>query len=162
MASVAFRLALVAVASVAAVAVVALAGPAAHAGDGGCRPAPTGTGRASAAEVQRRFLRTAVVRRFTVCSYDLVTAAVRAGLTRRQWATGTIPVQPFPSRDPAHVAMRIEPHLQAPSQLASWVELESDDLGPATFELVLVARGGRWLVDYWAPLPRTGAASAAG
>jgi uncharacterized peroxidase-related enzyme len=156
MARPAFRAGLAAVATLSALGVVATATGFQHARahGGGCRAAPAGTGAASADEVQRRFVETAVVRRYEVCSYDLVTAFMHAGLTRADWATGNIPVQPFATSDPAGVVTRFRPHEDRARLRASYVELESADLGRATFEVVVVARGGRWLVAYWAPTPR--------
>ena len=159
MARPAFRAGLAAVAALSALGVVASATGFHHARPhgGGCRAAPAGTGAASAEEVQRRFVQTAVVRRYEICSYDLVTQYMHAGLTRAAWATGNIPVQPFPTSDPASVVARFRPREDRAGLRASYVELESADLGRATFEVVVVARGGRWLVSYWAPTPKLAA-----
>ena len=164
MARPAFRAGLAAVATLSAFVVVAAATGFHHAraASGGCRSAPTGTDAASAAEVQRRFVRTAVVRRHEVCSYDLVTTYMHDGLTRAAWATGNIPVQPFLSSDPASIAMRIRPREQGATQRSSYVELVAADTGRTTFEVVVVARGGRWLVSYWAPLPHVAVATTGG
>lgn len=42
------------------------------------------------------FIRTAVARRNVVESWDLAGPALRTGMTRKQWASGSIPVQPYP------------------------------------------------------------------
>ena len=163
MARPAFRAGLAAVATLSALGVVAAATGFDHgrtqAVGGGCRAVPAGTGAASAEEVQRRFVQTAVVRRYEVCSYDLVTSYMHAGLTRADWATGNIPVQPFPTSDPASVVASFRPREDRAGFRASYVELESADLGRATFEVVVVARGGRWLVSYWAPTPKIAVAT---
>lgn len=153
MARPAFRAGLAAVATLSAVAVVAATGFQSAPAAGGCRAAPAGTDTASAEEVQRRFVRTAVVRRHEICAYDLVTGPMHAGLTRAAWATGNIPVQPFTTSDPAGVSIRLTPREERATQRSSYVELEAADAGRAVFEVVVVARGGRWLVSYWAPLP---------
>jgi hypothetical protein len=44
----------------------------------------------------RDFIRTAVARRNVVESWELAGPSLRAGLSRRKWATGAIPVQPYP------------------------------------------------------------------
>ena len=44
----------------------------------------------------RDFIRTAVARRDVVESWKLAGPVLREGLTRRKWATGAIPVQPYP------------------------------------------------------------------
>jgi hypothetical protein len=125
-----------------------------------CLRPPLGASDASAARVGRRFVNTAVLRQHTICSYRLVTPRVRAGLTERQWANGRIPVIPFVTADPASLVTSIEPHTAADVERSMWVHLESTD-GEATFELVVVLRDGRWLVDYWAPLPALSAGSSA-
>jgi len=43
-----------------------------------------------------RFISTAVARRHVVDSWELAGPALRAGLTRERWASGAIPVQPYP------------------------------------------------------------------
>ena len=43
-----------------------------------------------------RFISTAVARRHVVESWELAGPALRRGLTRARWATGAIPVQPYP------------------------------------------------------------------
>lgn len=162
MARPAFRAGLAAVATLSALGVVATTTGFQHArvqGGGGCRAVPAGTDAASAEEVQRRFVNTAVVRRYEVCSYDLVTTYMHAGLTRADWATGNIPVQPFTTSDPNGVVARFRPREGRAGLRASYVELEAADTGRATFELVVVARGGRWLVSYWAPTPRIAVAT---
>lgn len=122
-------------------------------------PIPRGTSAGSAREVGAMFVRTAVVRRNTICSYDLVTPTLRQGLSRREWQTGNIPVQPFPTEYPEDLRAEVVPSVTLASERGTWVTLEAADLGRAVFELVVVKRDGRWLVDYWAPAP--GAAAAA-
>ncbi len=46
--------------------------------------------------VAARFLNTAVKREHTETAYDLVSASLRAGITRREWVDGEIPVVPYP------------------------------------------------------------------
>ena len=43
-----------------------------------------------------RFISTAVARRHVVESWELAGPGLRTGLTRKKWATGAIPVQPYP------------------------------------------------------------------
>ena len=52
--------------------------------------------RRAVREMLRHFIRTAVARRHVVESWALAGPALREGLTRRKWATGAIPVQPYP------------------------------------------------------------------
>jgi hypothetical protein len=44
------------------------------------------------------FVPSAVARKNVAASYDLATPQLRGGLTRRQWATGALPVYPFSAR----------------------------------------------------------------
>jgi hypothetical protein len=44
----------------------------------------------------REFISTAVARRHVVESWPLAGPALREGMTRKEWATGSIPVQPYP------------------------------------------------------------------
>jgi hypothetical protein len=122
-----------------------------------CAQAPRGTSAASAYRVGVLFVRTAVLRRHEVCSYELVTRELQPGLTRKEWATGNIPVQAFPTRDPRTLRIEYTPSSARAGERTSFVLLESADLGRAMFELVVVARGGRWLVGYWGPAPSAAA-----
>jgi len=105
------------------------------------------------AAVRDRFVATAVLRVDTVCSYDLVTREFRQGLTREAWAGGTIPVIPFHTRLPGRVRVETLPRDADAGQAASLVLMSSPDIGDYTFEVVLVRRAGRWLVDYWNAAP---------
>jgi hypothetical protein len=103
--------------------------------------------------VRDRFVATAVLRVDTVCSYDLVTNEFRQGLTREAWAGGTIPVIPFHTRLPGQVRVETLPREADAGRHASLVLLSSPDIGDYAFEVVLVRRAGRWLVDYWNAAP---------
>jgi hypothetical protein len=76
---------------------------------------------------------------------------MRQGLTRAAWRKGPIPVIPFPTTAPRTFAMEIIPKRLGPAVRSSVVVLSAQDLGEAAFEVVVVRRGARWLVDYWAP-----------
>ena len=109
------------------------------------------------AAVRDRFVATAVLRVDTVCSYDLVTREFRQGLSREAWAAGTIPVIPFHTALPGQVRVETLPRDAAAGARASLVLLSSPDIGDYAFEVVLVRKAGRWLVDYWnAAPPATG------
>ena len=113
------------------------------------------------AAVRDRFVATAVLRVDTVCSYDLVTREFRQGLTREAWAGGTIPVIPFHTKLPGQTRVETLPRDADAGRRASIVLLSSPDIGDYAFEVVLVRRAGRWLVDYWnAAPPATGLAGA--
>lgn len=50
-----------------------------------------------ARRVAGEFIKTAVARKNLAASYDLVSPELRQGMTRKQWATGEIPVVYYPS-----------------------------------------------------------------
>ena len=106
---------------------------------------------ASPEAVRDQFVATAVLRRRTACSYELVTTRMRQGLSRAAWRGGSIPVVPFPTAAPRTFDMQVFPKRRGPAIRNSVVVLSAQDLGEAAFEVVLVRRGARWLVDYWAP-----------
>jgi hypothetical protein len=56
----------------------------------------TATKRRAVRKMLSRFVSTAVARHHVIESWDLAGPALREGLTRRQWATGAIPVTPYP------------------------------------------------------------------
>jgi hypothetical protein len=116
-----------------------------------CAQAPSGTSAASAYRVGVLFVRTAVLRHNEICSYELVTRELKQGLTREEWATGNIPIQAFPTREPQALRMEHATSIERARERTSVVLLEATDLGQAFFELVVVERKGRWLVGYWGP-----------
>jgi hypothetical protein len=99
-----------------------------------------------------RFVPAAVSRRDPALAYELVTPALRAGTTRAEWSTGTIPVQPFPARGrrfhhwtlsyshPNHVGLEL---LLKPKR--------EGDLGAIAFAVDVKKLRGRWLVDSFIP-----------
>jgi len=132
--------------------VLALGAAEAPTGAAGCEPAPRAPGAVTDA-----FVRTAVLRVDTVCSFDLVAPALRQGMTKRQWASGAIPVQPYPTALLATLEVATRVYDQRETLRAALVELSSADLGAWAFEVVLERRDGRWLVSYWAPRGVVGA-----
>jgi hypothetical protein len=135
--------------------VLALAAPSMPAAAVGCGSAPDAPEAVASA-----FVRTAVLRVDPGCSFDLVTPALRQGMTRREWSSGTIPVQPYPTAllDTLEIVTRV--YEDGVALRAAWVDLSSADLGAWSFELVLERRDGRWLVSYWAPRGMVGVPAA--
>ena len=99
-----------------------------------------------------RFVPAAVRRADPAGAYDMVTPALRAGSTRTDWATGTIPVQPFPAAGnrfrhwtlsysyPNHVGLEL---LLRPKR--------ETEIGAIAFAVDLKRLRGRWLVDSFIP-----------
>ncbi len=111
--------------------------------------------REAARQVAEQFIYTAVIRRHTGDSWDLIAPTMRQGFTRASWSRGTIPVVPFPAEALAlvkytvdysfkdrlglKVALVAKPTSKANGMAAS---IELQRLGEPT--------RGRWVVDYWA------------
>lgn len=109
----------------------------------------------------RLFVRSAVTRDDPESAYDLVTPALRQGTTRAQWATGDIPVTPYPV---ASARWRIAYAYPDEVGLEVYLVPTEKNLSAMVFNLVSkrVALDGdaRWLVDQWSPSPfAAGAAS---
>jgi hypothetical protein len=93
------------------------------------------------------FITTAVARVHVETSYDLVTPAFRQGMTRRQWATGDIPVVPY-----FHIALTRWKYAWRKGRERYYSVLLVNTRGEvATFLLGLV-HPRRWLICYWMPI----------
>jgi hypothetical protein len=111
----------------------------------------------AARAVARRFLLTAVARRHLASSYDLVGPALRQGMTRSQWATGNIPIIPYPVTEQSFVPLSIDFSYENHALLE--VTLMPDAGHAATkaqqffLELRAYGKGSakRWLVVGWVP-----------
>jgi hypothetical protein len=100
-----------------------------------------------------RFVATAVRREHTGDSWELVTPALRQGMTRAQWAKGNIPVQYYPVD-----AARWKMDYSYDEELGLEVYVlpdKGEQLRPMVFTITmkpLVSHGQRrWLVDSFAP-----------
>jgi len=104
--------------------------------------------------VLAEFIRTAVARQHVARSWPLAAPSLRAGVTRKEWNRGDLPVVPYPALDKG---------------LGKWDFVQysyTDTIGLEVFlfpkpgsgysaltadvELVK-SHNGRWLVDYWMP-----------
>ncbi len=61
-----------------------------------------------ATSVARQFLKTAVARADLAASWEIVSPNLRAGLTRKEWLTGNIPVVPYPIKSLATARFKID------------------------------------------------------
>src|ERR671935_2798360 len=111
--------------------------------------------RAATERTLGSFVVSAVLRRHVEESYDLVAPSLRAGLTRRQWRTGDIPVPPFPIKAVAVAKSKL---VYSNPSIARYEVLlytkPSAKLLPLLYsiELARTSRPGRWLVDYAMPI----------
>jgi hypothetical protein len=105
-------------------------------------------------EVAAAFVQTAVKRSHVERSFDLASPALKAGYTRRAWATRDIPVQPYPLQ---FAKYRVKGSFTDSVwlQVAVFPDKAHKAVPAAVFDIVLKPYGngpGRhWLVDSWAP-----------
>jgi hypothetical protein len=98
------------------------------------------------------FVRTAVRREHTEESFDLVSEQLRSGFTRKQWAKGDIPVQPYPV-DAARWKMDYT-YDEEIGMSVYVIPRRGAQLVPMVFLLSLTrAPTGQWVVDSWVPRP---------
>ena len=126
-------------------------------GAGSSREQPVPLSR-DAQLVAFRFIRDAVQRHAPGRSYDSVAPELRRGYSLQEWRTGRIPIVPYPAKT-ARVSLFRAKYSYANRALIG-VRLDSRKLGAESFELGLVRRGNRWLVNLWQPVasivPRRG------
>jgi len=117
-------------------------------------PAPfTKAVRTEVLETAARFLRTAVVRENVGDSWEVVHPSLRAGYTRKTWATEDIPVAPYPM---ASARWDVDYSWQGMVGLKiALFPKKGSDVPAAVFDLHLRALGKgdrrRWLVESWTP-----------
>jgi len=105
-------------------------------------------------QVAAGFVNTAVRRRQVAKSYDLATPALKAGYTRRAWATQDIPVVPYPL-DFAKYEVKGSFADSVWLQVALFPDKAHRTIPAAVYDLILKpfgrGRSRHWLVDSWAP-----------
>jgi hypothetical protein len=110
------------------------------------------------------FISTAVARKEVDKSWKWTGPGLRQGLSRREWSTGDIPVQPYPVSKRGLGTWDIVEFSYAKRvglEVLLWPKRGSG-VSPLAVD-VDVVRGhhGRWLVDYWLPKRFRGAEAAA-
>lgn len=109
--------------------------------------------RAATIATANRFLRTAVARERPIEAWDLVHPTLREGISKRAWASGEIPVVPYPVESAIY---RLDYSRQ---NLVGWkvsvYPKKGADLQPMTFYLDVTLSGAgperRWRVSNWSP-----------
>jgi hypothetical protein len=118
----------------------------------------TSRDEAAALRVAAQFISSAVARKNVDRSWKLVAPELRAGFTRRQWATQDIPVVPFPAQsarwrfefaDSEGVGFSVALFPTQDSHQRAQVFL----LGLHT---IGKAKRQYWVIDYWEPAPSQG------
>jgi hypothetical protein len=98
-----------------------------------------------------RFVPTAVGRRDVVASYDLVTPALRSGMSRSEWASGSIPVTPYAASGKTF-AWTVSYSLRNQAALVLVLHPESGaKTGGMSADVVVKRIGRAWLVDSFVP-----------
>jgi hypothetical protein len=110
--------------------------------------------RGAITSVLDRFVRTGVDGRNLSAAYDVVTPGFRGGTTRAQWTKGDTPVYPYPAA-PGSMAGRWRVTYSYRDDVGLGLMLHSrrpKKVGPVIFQVELLKRQGRWLVDSFAPV----------
>jgi hypothetical protein len=88
-------------------------------------------------------------------SYDWVTPDMRAGMTRKQWQTGDLPIYPFPAKGHTfhYWSLKWISDGTVGVELLLMPTLKNRfDVGPIIFDLYLKPSGKRWLLDGFMPM----------
>jgi hypothetical protein len=132
----------------AAALVLALAAPA-----GAAAPRLSPADRASINAALDVFVNHAVKRENPAAAYDVVAPELRAGMSRKEWAKGDIPVYPFPAQGRTFHGWNIlyvtRGEVGAELQL---MPRPHSEVGPIIFHVYLRPVHGRWLVDSFMPV----------
>ena len=100
------------------------------------------------------FVNHAVKRKDIVQSYDVVTPELRGGMTRAQWANGSIPVYPYPAAGRQFHKWTIQYRTKdevAIELILAPTARHKKQLGQFLFHVYLQPRKGKWLVDSFMP-----------
>jgi hypothetical protein len=103
-----------------------------------------------------RFIESAVYRNHVADSFALTTSELRQGLSRAAWATGTIPVVPYPQKAVDIVRWRLDYSVANEVGLkVAFYPKPRSGADRQIFDISLQNRGKagspHWLVSYWAP-----------
>ena len=105
-----------------------------------------------ATAVARRFIETAVARKNLPTAYRLVTEQIRQGQSLKEWNTGNIAVIPYPVDQIKYAPMKID--FSYPREALIEVALlpkQGATVKGQLFQMDLVKRGDKWLVNGWTP-----------
>jgi hypothetical protein len=111
-------------------------------------------GRAQVVFAASSFIQTAVRRHHVDASWDLTDPSLRAGFTRRRWATGDIPVVPYPAAGIRQLQIDWSYRDDVAMDIVL-VPTRGSGLPPKSFMIELKRSGAKahrhWLVSSWAP-----------
>jgi hypothetical protein len=103
-----------------------------------------------------RFILTAVAREHLAESYDLTHPQLRQGMTKKEWLTGNIPVQPYPTDAIEQATFKVDESYPDEAILeVALLPKKGETIKPQLFFIGLKKSGtgkaARWQVYYWAP-----------
>jgi hypothetical protein len=106
--------------------------------------------------VAAHFIQSAVYRRHVADSFALTTSALHQGLSRADWASGTIPVVPYPANAVDVVRWRVDySYADEVGLKVAFYPKARSGVDRQIFDIALQNRGKgatpHWLVSYWAP-----------
>lgn len=103
-----------------------------------------------------RFIRSAVFRKNVGDSFAITTSGLRQGESRAEWASGTIPIVPYPARAVETVRWRLNySYADEVGLKVAFFPKPASGVDRQVFDIALqnhgTAAAPRWLVSYWAP-----------
>jgi hypothetical protein len=120
--------------------------------------------RREVGETVQQFVRTAVIRKNLASAWPLASPAMRAGVTRREWLRGDLPVQPYPAKALADADWRLQYRYARTLGIDVMLQPKrgsGERVMVYAAELTAPGTGTprRFLVDSWVPQTTLGAAS---
>ena len=111
----------------------------------------------AAIQTIRSFITNAVLRENLDAAWHQAAPALRGGLTKEQWMTGTIPVAQFPASAFAKASYKVVSSREKQIMLKIFIFPAKGSKVPGwDYYATLVPRDGRWLVSYFQTRGHTG------
>lgn len=106
----------------------------------------------AARKVAAEFLQTAVPRENLRRSWEIVHPEMKQGYTLKDWLTGTIPVQFYPTQKLDLATFKIDESYEDEAVIeVALLPKKGADVKPQIFFVGLKKHKGKWLVNYFAP-----------
>jgi len=99
----------------------------------------------------KQFIHDAVLRKNLADGWAISTASVHPDMTRSQWETGSIPVQPFDASAYAGTSFKVVHSRERSVLLLLLIASDSPDVKSGEFFMELVPAGDGWKVNYFGP-----------
>jgi hypothetical protein len=116
----------------------------------------TNAERRAVRAVAVRFIESAVYRKNVADSFAITTSGLRQGASRAEWATGTIPIVPYPAKAVQTVRWRVDySYADEVGLKVAFYPKPASRADRQIFDIALqnhgTAAAPHWLVSYWAP-----------